>query len=181
MSAAQRYHVRAPRYVLSTEDHRLMRFAAMETRGVSVTTELRNLSESGLAFTLPANEPHPDEGDMLKIEFTVPGHKQIACFATVVRVEESSEWDPNLGFQGQKIIGLQFRNLPEPFRRALRTNLEGRATSEETTEGASELNALRAKHFRAFAISSVAMLASLYLLAIPMTSWLAPFKALLFK
>lgn len=108
-SALKRYYPRSPRYVLQPLDRTVLRFAQMQTRGISATTTITDVSESGLCFTL-SSEAKPDEGDMLKVEFTVPGRGQIACFATVVRVEEKT---------GLTYVGILFRNLPSGHRRIL--------------------------------------------------------------
>lgn len=176
LSVAQRYHVRSPRYVLMADDLRLMRFAPMQTKGVIYSTQVSDLSETGLAFTLEAHEA-PEEGDMLKIEFTVPGRKQIACFATVVRVDRMTDWSPDFGDRNYRLIGLQFRNLPEAHRRALRLGLEGRA-SEEVFQNWS---AVRRKQIWSFSGVCLAACASLFVLAHPPEAWLAPLRSLLMK
>jgi hypothetical protein len=132
LSSAQRYYLRAPRYVLKSAELRNMRFATMETRGLSTATEVMNLSESGLAFQLETGRP-PEEGDILKVEFPIPGETQIACFATVVRVDEFTDWDPKIGERRFNVVGLKFRHLPDGHRRILRRGLDGRAASENET------------------------------------------------
>ena len=101
MSIAHRYFTRAPRYVFQSEDGTLVRFAPMQTKGLISRAVIRDLSETGLSFTLPITEDVvslPDEGSAIKIEFPIPGSpKGIACFATVVRVEKRTEWMPEWG------------------------------------------------------------------------------------
>lgn len=137
MSAARNYVQRPPRYVFQTGDSSLLRFAPMETRGLSARAVIRDLSESGLSFTLPITE-HPDtlpeEGSPLKVEFPIPGRDQIACFATVTRVEQRTEWIPEWGDRGYHLIALQFRHLPTLHLKAIRRGLQGKATSEQTFE-----------------------------------------------
>jgi hypothetical protein len=114
-----------------------MRFAGMLTRNRAATARLRDLSETGLAFVLENSDftKHihglPDEGDMIKIEFTVPGRKQIACFGTVVRVEARTEWSPEFGDQPFLLIAVQFRNLPTLHLRAIQLGLQGRVAPDE--------------------------------------------------
>ncbi|MEK7355987.1 MAG: PilZ domain-containing protein, partial [Bdellovibrionota bacterium] len=106
MSAARHYFSRSPRYVFGPEEESQLRFAGMNTRGVIHRAAIRDLSESGIAFALGQTEA-PEEGELLKIEFPVPGRPSIACFATVVRVEARSDWDPEWGDRGHTLIGLQ--------------------------------------------------------------------------
>lgn len=125
MSVASRFFPRAPRYTLRAQDDNQMRFALMQTRGSALDTELINISQSGLKFTVFNGEvPHRglDEGDMIKIEFKIPSGKQIACFATVTRVEPVG---PTL-----LEIAVSFRHLPSAFAKALERALPKKEESE---------------------------------------------------
>jgi hypothetical protein len=138
-SSAEQYHSRAPRYILNPTDQSMMRVAPMRTRGQAIPTRLLDVSESGLSFMVRADSPNasaselatadlraselPDEGEMIKIEFTVPKRKQIACFATVIRVETVEEWHPDFGQITFSKIAIQFRNLPSAYKLHLQKSL----------------------------------------------------------
>lgn len=106
---------RAPRYELTLRDERRLRFADLRTRNEATYAILRNISESGIAFTT-SGQDKPDEGDVIKIEFVIPDEKQIACFATVTRVDPGENPDAEWGNQPYHVVALQFRNLPDRAR-----------------------------------------------------------------
>ncbi len=125
-----RFFTRAPRYLFRPHDHSLLRYATLATTGVSHTTLIHDLSETGLSFLCSFGVP-PEEGEVLKLEFTVPGRKQIACFATVVRVEQRSVWSAENGDALFYLVAIQFRNLPFAHRRALQVGLQPRTRDSE--------------------------------------------------
>jgi hypothetical protein len=171
MSAAQQYLQRSTRYVFQTGDQTLMRFADMDTRGVKHSAAIRNLSETGLAFTFSSETEYaamPDEGEVLKIEFAIPGRKMIACFATVVRIEMKNEWDPEWGDRGYFIVGLQFRNLPTLHLRAIQLGLRGRVDREPEFDWSAD----RRRHTIAFSLAAVAMPFAMFVMATPMYAWI---------
>ena len=150
--SARHYIQRQARYVFQTGDSTLVRFAAMETKGITSRAVIRDLSESGVSFTLPLDETDlPDEGAPLKIEFPIPGRDKIACFATVTRVEQRSEWVPEWGDRGYHLIALKFRHLPTLHLRAIQQGLNGRVDEEQT------FHEIKRAHAFAFAAISVAL------------------------
>lgn len=82
-----KYHSRSPRYILNTEDNSLIRIAGPNKLPWDEETEIRNVSLTGLAFTAP-DDLCPVLGEVIKIQFTVPGAKQMACHAIVTRIDE---------------------------------------------------------------------------------------------
>ena len=172
-ASARQYHTRIPRYVLKTEDESLMRFAGMETKGSATHARVRDLSENGVAFTLGA-EVTIDEGDVLKIEFTIPGRSQIACFATVIRIDKIQEWDPDLGPRESLLIACKFRSLPTLHARALAGGLKNRVQPESESLWESE----KQRHTLAFAALSVSLFFTLGLLALPASTWVATVRSL---
>lgn len=170
MSAARTYFPRAPRYIYRTEDSSLLRFAEMDTKGVIHKASLRDLSESGFSFALSMNsELLLEEGELLKVEVPLPGRKSIACFATIVRVDEMSEWDPEWGDRGHIVVGLQFRNLPAIHLRSIRKSLEGKVEGENDFEW----NESRRAHTLAFTGLSLVMGLAFYVMSIPPTTWIS--------
>lgn len=116
------YIKRAPRYVLNANDNRFMRFARESVFNRTYTTEIVNLSETGMAFVVDRSLV-PDLGEQMKIEFTPPNQEQIAWFARVVRIElpeDISGWK----IQSREArVALQFENLPPAHLQAIRHGL----------------------------------------------------------
>src|ERR1044071_8751962 len=83
-----KYHARAPRYILNTDDDYLIRIAGPKQVPWEEGTEIRNVSLTGLAFTAP-EDLCPVLGEIIRIQFVIPGGKQMACHAIVTRVD----WD----------------------------------------------------------------------------------------
>ena len=81
-----KYHARAPRYILNTDDDYLIRIAGPRQIPWEEGTEIRNVSLTGLAFTA-ADDLCPLLGEVIKIQFSVPGGRQMACHAIVTRLE----------------------------------------------------------------------------------------------
>lgn len=170
MSSARHYIARSPRYVFHAEDSSLLRFAPMETRGVSQRAVIQNLSETGLSFSLPITEPLeslPEEGAALKVEFPIPNRATIACFATVTRVEQRTEWVPEWGNHGFHLIAVQFRHLPTLHLRAIQKGLSGLATPEVDFDW----NSTRRLHSLAFCGMLVALFASCFALTLSASAW----------
>ncbi len=170
MSAARHYFPRSPRYVFQADDSNLVRFAAMETKGIASKAVVRDLSESGLSFTLPITEnilTLPEEGSPLKVEFPVPGRSTIACFATVTRVEQRTEWVPEWGDRGFHLIALQFRHLPTLHLRAIQRGLKGRVQGESELDFAN----LKRSHTLAFCGMSLALSVCFYAMTFSAHGW----------
>ncbi len=85
-----KYHARAPRYILNTDDDYLIRIAGPRQIPWEEGTEIRNVSLTGLAFTA-ADDLCPILGEVIKIQFSIPGGKQMACFAIVTRLENDPQ------------------------------------------------------------------------------------------
>lgn len=81
-----RYHARSPRYILNTQDESLIRVAGPKQLPWEEDTEIRNVSLTGLAF-VASDDLCPVLGEVIKIQFIVPGSQQMACHAIVTRLE----------------------------------------------------------------------------------------------
>lgn len=81
-----RYVARSPRYILQAQDDTLIRIAGPQQTPWEEGTEIRNVSLSGLSFTA-ANDFCPRVGEIVKIQFSAPGADQMACYASVSRIE----------------------------------------------------------------------------------------------
>lgn len=120
---------RAPRYVLRPSDEKFLRYAHHDERNRSFTTQIINLSETGIAF-LVERESAPALGDVIKIEFPIPGGEQVAWFARVVRMEEFApeEWglNPRRLSGDEVMVGIHFLDMPEGHRQSIRKGLEAK-------------------------------------------------------
>lgn len=102
MTSLARYHGRSPRYILNTEDDCLVRLAGPKQIPWEEGTELNNVSLTGLAFTAP-EDLCPLLGEVVKIQFTAPGSRQMACYGIVIRLESISD--------SRMLVGLHFYKL----------------------------------------------------------------------
>ncbi|MGE0762675.1 MAG: PilZ domain-containing protein [Bdellovibrionales bacterium] len=128
--ALRRFVARAPRYVLRPNDNQMLRFSPNNTSNRSFSTQLMNISETGLAFLIDRGHC-PSIGEFIKVEFPVPGGEQIAWFGKVVRLEEFSRhpwWSDkrNSEHTGDVLVGIQFHQLPDGHRQAIRVHLQAR-------------------------------------------------------
>ena len=105
-----RYHARSPRYILQPQDNTLIRVAGPRQLPWEEGTEIRNISLTGLVFTA-SSDLCPVVGEMIKIQFHVPGQNQMACHGLVTRLEP-------LG-RSQMLVGVQFQKLEMPHRLVL--------------------------------------------------------------
>jgi hypothetical protein len=102
-----KYHARAPRYILQPQENTLIRVAGPRQVPWEENTEIRNISLSGLAFTAPP-DLSPMLGEVIKIQFQVPGSKQMACYGLVTRLEPVS--------RSELMVGVKFYKLDMPHR-----------------------------------------------------------------
>ncbi len=105
-----RYHARAPRYILNPQDNSLVRLSGAEQLAWEESTELHDVSLTGLTFTAP-QDLSPQIGEVIKIQFTVPGSEQMACYAVVIRIEKIGEFDNLIGVHFYKLDRLQRINI----------------------------------------------------------------------
>lgn len=100
--ALSKYLLRAPRYTLNPEDNNLIRVVGPTQEPWEEYTDIRNVSLTGLSFT---TDPSfcPRLGEIIRIQFTVPGSSQMACHAIVTRLEQ---------IESEKIlVGVHFYKL----------------------------------------------------------------------
>src|SRR3954467_384303 len=105
-----RYHARAPRYILNTDDESLIRLSGAEQFSWEENTELRDVSLTGLSFTAP-QDLSPQIGEVIKIQFSVPGSVQMACYAVVIRIEKTDEFENQIGVHFYKLDRTQRLNI----------------------------------------------------------------------
>lgn len=114
MTSLARYHGRSPRYILDTEDDNLVRVAGPKQTPWEEGTEIKNVSLTGLAFTAP-DDLCPLIGEVVKIQFTPPGSRQMACYGIVTRLDSISEH--------RTLVGIHFYKLEMSQRIALAQGL----------------------------------------------------------
>lgn len=121
---AGRYSRRSPRYTLRANDIRHLRMARKISRqNIVYETEILDVSETGLAFSLPINEA-PQIGELLALEFTVPGGRQMAWRGRVTRIEMPTDRATWKTFSTRITVAVEFYELPATFRSILSRGLE---------------------------------------------------------
>jgi len=97
-------------------------------RSQSYSTRFVNVSESGMAFVVD-RQSSPRIGEIIKVEFPIPGGESVAWFARVVRLEDyglTKVWGDDQDFPeelGEVLVGISFYNLPDGHRQAIRGHL----------------------------------------------------------
>lgn len=109
-----RYHSRLPRYILNTDDEFLIRVAGPRQIPWEEGTEIQNVSLTGLAFTAP-DDLCPILGEVIRIQFSVPGGNQMACHGIVTRLENAG--------RNSMLVAVHFYKLEMSHRIALAQGL----------------------------------------------------------
>lgn len=102
MSNLAQYLARSPRYILQPQDNTLIRVAGPKQVPWEEATEIKNISLTGLSFTAPT-ELCPLIGEMIKIQFEVPGGEQMACLGIVSRLQPTGT--------SEMLVGVHFHKL----------------------------------------------------------------------
>ena len=105
-----RYHSRSPRYILDTYDNNLIRLSGAEKLSWEEKTVIRNISLTGLSFTAP-RDLSPQLGEIIKIQFQVPGAEMMACYALIIRIEVLNDFDNEIAIHFYKLDRVQRINL----------------------------------------------------------------------
>lgn len=124
-SVPKQFIQRAPRYVLRPEDSQVVRFAHREDKSRSYSTNIIDVSTTGLAFRVH-KDTQPQIGDIIMIEFTVPGAQKMACYARVIRIEEPHNRGQWKSYSDDLIIGVRFQQLLSAHTANLALGLEGK-------------------------------------------------------
>lgn len=116
----EKLYPRSPRYVLQMKDTKVLRYAPYPRGNRSFFTEIVNLSETGMAFTVPyLDTPHKNE--IIMVEFTPPGGAtSIACYAQVQRVQKISIIEADYFQKNCKLVAVTFTSLKEEQREQIR-------------------------------------------------------------
>jgi len=116
------FEARAPRYQLKGSDNSVLRFSAYAKGSKKMQTRILNISETGMAFLLPVFEC-PREGEMIKVEFQVPGRGVMACFAKIMRLELHKVFSEKDGPKSFRLVAVTFVDLPVAHRKEIREGL----------------------------------------------------------
>lgn len=120
-SSLARYHARAPRYILNTDDNSLIRLSGAERLAWEENTEIRDISLTGLTFLAP-KDISPQLGEIIKIQFTVPGAEQMACYAVVIRIDSIYDFQNLIAVHFYKLDRLQRINLVQGLAHKIQKN-----------------------------------------------------------
>lgn len=152
------YQKRSPRYILNTIDNSLIRMSGHNQTPWEENTTIRNVSLTGLAFTSP-RDIQPLLGELIKIQFQVPGSEQMSCYGLVIRIEKL---DPEFS-----LIAVQFHRLELAHRINLAQGLALRELDSIKSEKQKNENDIKTKatHFKRMAFVLVSLLFGLSLFA----------------
>jgi len=129
---AHKFVHRAPRYVLRGSDNKILRYSVEGEHHTPIhTTTFVNVSLTGIAF-ITHKQSAPKEGDVIKLEFPVPGGDQIAWWGIVVRIEQYRPrrgWHLKSDFEIEDdvYVAVKFESLPEGHRHIITHGLQLKA------------------------------------------------------
>ncbi|QLY24608.1 PilZ domain-containing protein [Bdellovibrio sp. HCB185ZH] len=123
MTSLARYHGRSPRFILQTEDESIVRVAGPKQVPWEEGTSIKNVSLTGLAFTAP-DDLCPILGEVIKIQFTPPGSRQMACYGIVTRLDSISNATTLVGVHFYKMEMTQRIVLAQGLARRFKENQE---------------------------------------------------------
>lgn len=113
---------RSPRYVLQMKDKKIMRYAPYPRGHRAFFTQIVNLSETGMAFTVPFLDS-PQLNEIMMVEFTVPGAEPVACFAQVQRVQKYTLIESDFFQKDCKLVAVKFTQIKPEQIKALKQSL----------------------------------------------------------
>jgi hypothetical protein len=122
MNAVSKFIHREPRYVIRPTDSKLIKFAPVKKGNWIRTTEVVNISKTGIAFIV-YKEPYPAIREVVKIEFHLPvSDEPVAWFGRVVRLQKLPE-DSDKNTE-RVLVAVNFENLPEGHKAAVAKSLK---------------------------------------------------------
>ncbi len=134
-----RYHSRQPRYILDTYDNNLIRISGAEKLTWEEKTTLKNISLTGLSFTAP-RDLSPQLGEIIKIQFQVPGSEMMACYALIIRIEVLDEIDNEIALHFYKLDRVQRINLVQGLAEKMTADKKAADKKNETAFAAKKHN-----------------------------------------
>jgi hypothetical protein len=106
------------------KDKKIMRYAPYPRGHRAFFTEIINLSETGMAFTVPFLDS-PNLNEIIMVEFPVPGSEDsIACFAKVQRVQKYTIIESDFFQKDCKLVAVKFEKIKDEQIKNLRLSLD---------------------------------------------------------
>jgi hypothetical protein len=105
------------------KDKKIMRYAPYPRGHRAFFTQIINLSESGMAFTVPFLDS-PQLNEMMMVEFTVPGAEPMACFAQVQRVQKYTLIESDFFQKDCKLVAVKFTQMKPEQVKTLKLSLQ---------------------------------------------------------
>ncbi len=100
-----------------------MRYAPYPKGHRAFFTEVVNLSETGMAFTVPFLDS-PQMNETIMVEFSVPSGEPIACYAKVQRVQKYTLIESDFFQKDCKLVAVEFQKLPAAQHQSLKLCLQ---------------------------------------------------------
>ena len=120
-----KYHIRSPRYILQPDEEQVVRMAGPKQVPWEEGTEIKNISLTGLAFTVPA-DLCPSIGEFVKIQYTLPGSVTTASHALVTRLQDLSK--------SKILVAVKFYRMELPQRVMLAQSLSVKMKEQQVRE-----------------------------------------------
>lgn len=132
------------RYVLKQDNYTVGRFSTFNwfKRRKVLQAQIYDLSKGGVSLIVPSYQA-PRMGEVIGVEFTVPGGEQIACFGKVVSQSEANwlgeKWKRHMSGATPIKVGVKFDNLPEKYDQLLDNQLKTIIRKEKINEQLSSM------------------------------------------
>ncbi len=133
---------RSVRYVIRPEDNRVIRFAKKRLRKRSYHSDIVNVSETGMLFTIDRSELLKKD-ELVMVQFKGPALGEIATYAKVVRTERFEEWNPRWGKRKKFRVAIQFEDMYDGLNFELRQGITDRISSQIREQKKERLKARR--------------------------------------
>ncbi|MBY0385893.1 PilZ domain-containing protein [bacterium] len=105
------------------KDKKIMRYAPYPRGHRAFFTQIINLSETGMAFTVPFLDS-PQLNEIMMVEFTVPGSEPMACFAQVQRVQKYTLIESDFFQKDCKLVAVKFTQIKPEQIKVLKLSLQ---------------------------------------------------------
>lgn len=133
---SEAYSWRAPRITLDEKTDKVVKLYNANKPDRPLITESLNVSASGLAFVVDA-EFAPPLGEMIIVEFYIPGNQLVRWYARVNRIEFPDEGQWKL--KPYKVnVAVVFKNLPMQIRKQIHNAVMHQIRSAEVQNQAHE-------------------------------------------
>ncbi|MBY0315603.1 MAG: PilZ domain-containing protein [Bdellovibrionales bacterium] len=104
------------------KDRKVLRYASHPKGHRSFFTEIINISETGMAFTVPYLDT-PNVNEVIMVEFTPPNGTAVACYGKVLRVQNYTIIESDFFEKNCKLIGVKFIKLHDKQAEIIRVGL----------------------------------------------------------